>query len=61
VLAFIPATGIDWARRAFDLHYPMWLLWIDYALTTLVLVLLVAYMVLRGQEVLSHRRAQTGH
>ena len=55
---FIPSIGIDWPRRAFQLHYPSWLLWIDYALATFYLAVLATFLVLRGREVVSFRRQQ---
>ncbi|HEY2985624.1 MAG TPA: hypothetical protein VGJ38_15825 [Jatrophihabitantaceae bacterium] len=52
---------VDAPRGFFDLYYPTWLRWIDYTLGMMFLATLATYVVLRARELISYRRAQTGH
>jgi hypothetical protein len=61
VLTFFASVMIDWPRRAFHLHYPTWLRWIDYTLATGFFVALAAFLVLRGRDVVAYRRQQPSH
>lgn len=45
----------------FDMHYPLWLRWVGRVLLVVFVIALLAFITLRGREVMEYRRQQPVH